>query len=151
MNVLVFDPRRGPDQARQYAAKYCSKPEPWYFLETEKNGLKDWLKARTVGLCMAFNRILHFHVVRSTRPVQWQPAEFVPKKDSCVPRDPSHITNNPDYPDEQFYMSHLQKYFFRHENPRHLRPEVFNRYLSLAGDEEASPPPHTHDGRHAGR
>ena len=66
-------PSSGPDQTRQYAAKCCSKPEPWYFLETEKNGLKDWLKARTVGLCMAFNRIMHFHVVRSTRPVQWQP------------------------------------------------------------------------------
>ena len=102
VNVLVFDPRRGPDQARQYAAKYCSKPEPWYFLETEKNGLKDWLKARTVGLCMAFNRILHFH---STRPVQWQPAEFVPKKDSCVPRGPSHISKKTDYPDEQFFMN----------------------------------------------
>ena len=29
---------------------------------------------RTVGLCMVFNRILNFHVVRSTRPCQFTPA-----------------------------------------------------------------------------
>ena len=27
-----------------------------------------------VGLCMVFNRILNFHVVRSTRPCQFTPA-----------------------------------------------------------------------------
>ena len=37
-----------------------------------------WLSIRTrlpeVGLCMVFNRILNFHVVRSTRPCQFTPA-----------------------------------------------------------------------------
>ena len=37
-----------------------------------------WLPIRTrlpeVGLCMVFNRILNFHVVRSTRPCQFTPA-----------------------------------------------------------------------------
>ena len=28
--VLAFDPEIGADTARQYASKYCSKPEKWY-------------------------------------------------------------------------------------------------------------------------
>ena len=28
--VLAFDPRFGVDTARQYAGKYCSKPEKWH-------------------------------------------------------------------------------------------------------------------------
>ena len=28
------------------------------FLETVRDGVKDWLKCRTVGICMAINRIL---------------------------------------------------------------------------------------------
>ena len=56
VNVLCFDPQRGADQARGYAGKYCSKPEAWYYMETEKNCLKDWLKCRTVGLCIRLRR-----------------------------------------------------------------------------------------------
>ena len=59
VNVLAFDPNHGADQARGYAGKYCSKPERYFFMESEKNGVKCWLKARTVGLCAAFNRLLH--------------------------------------------------------------------------------------------
>ena len=44
---MPFDPLHGADQARAYATKYASKPEKWYYLETESNSLKDWLKART--------------------------------------------------------------------------------------------------------
>jgi hypothetical protein len=42
VNVLAFDPSHGADQARGYAAKYCSKPERYFFLEGEKNGVKAW-------------------------------------------------------------------------------------------------------------
>ena len=88
VNVLPFDPRHGADQARQYATKYAGKPEKYYFLETERDGVKDFLKCRTVGLCMAHNRLLNFHVVRSTRPVQFTPTSFVPDKDMRTLRDP---------------------------------------------------------------
>lgn len=30
VNVICFDPNHNSDQARGYAAKYCSKPEKWY-------------------------------------------------------------------------------------------------------------------------
>ena len=126
-------------QARGYAGKYCSKPEAWYFLETEKNGLKDWLKCRTVGLCMAYNRLLNFHIVRSTRPVQWTPAMFVPSNDSRALRDPSHVQKCPEYPDPKYYLNHTQKYFFRNAELRHLRVEQFNRYFAMAGDKDAAP------------
>ena len=44
INVAAFDPYHGADQARAYAAKYASKPEKWFYLETESNSVKDWLK-----------------------------------------------------------------------------------------------------------
>ena len=47
VNVLAFDPQHGSDQARNYAGKYASKPERYFFMESEKNGVKCWLKART--------------------------------------------------------------------------------------------------------
>ena len=65
--------------------------EKWYVLEVTKNGLKDWLKSRTVGLCMVFNRILNFHVVRSTRPCQYTPACFIGRKEYRNLRDPGHV------------------------------------------------------------
>ena len=129
VNVLCFDPHRGADQARSYAAKYCSKPEKWrawrsgsgaiyitqtrahslryscptytsrFFLETERSGLQHWLKCRTVGLCMAYNRLMGFLVVRSTRPVTWIPSWFVPTAEHSSLRSPQHLASNPDYPD----------------------------------------------------
>ena len=42
VNVLAFDPSHGADQARGYAGKYCSKPERYFFMEGEKNGVKSW-------------------------------------------------------------------------------------------------------------
>ena len=109
VNVLPFDPKHGADQARQYAAKYASKPEKWYYLETERDGVKDFLKCRTVGLCMAHNRLLNFHVVRSTRPVQFMPSTFVPGRNSRTSRDVTHKANVPDYPDPDFYVNYTQK------------------------------------------
>ena len=55
VNVMPFDPLRRCDHARAYATKYASKPEKWYFMETEKNGLKGdncfiiWSNARYPG------------------------------------------------------------------------------------------------------
>ena len=88
---------------------YVLLPYYRYYMETEKNGLKDWLKCRTVGLCMAFNRLLNFHVVRSTRPCQFTPACFVGKKEYRNPREPSHLRRCPDYPDPHWYLNFTQK------------------------------------------
>ena len=125
---------------RAYATKYCSKPEKWYFLETVADGLKNWLKARTVGVCMAFNRLLSFHVVRSTRPCQYVPACFIGKKEYRNLRDPGHVQKFPDYPDPQYYLNYTQKYFFRNAALRHLRLEQFNRYMYVAGDNDTAVP-----------
>ena len=81
VNVLLFDFVRGADQCRSYACKYCGKPEPWHFLETstpggEANPVKRYLQARNVGLCMASNRLLGCHVVRSTRPTVYLWPQF---------------------------------------------------------------------------
>ena len=79
VHVLPFDPFHGADTARQYATKYAGKEEKFYYLETERSGVKDrgpaikfqkplpetaaqesckdFLKCRTVGLCMAHNRL----------------------------------------------------------------------------------------------
>ena len=103
VNVMPFDPTRGSDHARAYATKYCSKPEKWYFLETVADALKNWLKARTVGICMAFNRLLSFHVVRSTRPCTYVPACFIGKKEYRNLRDPGHIEKYPQFPDPQHH------------------------------------------------
>jgi hypothetical protein len=157
VNVLPFDPRHGADQARQYANKYASKSEKWYFLETERDGVKDFLKCRTVGLCMAHNRLLKFHVVRTTRPVRFLPNAFIPGRDARTSRDPSHVLSYPEYPDREWYLNFTQKYFFRHPYLRHLRLEQFNRYLSLTsevagpltledtiGEDDAVPPDTSH-------
>ena len=134
VHVLPFDPRYGADSARQYAGKYASKPEKFYYLETQRSGVKDFLKCRTVGLCMTHNRLLNFHVVRATRPVQFTPTEFVPEQGKKTIRDPSHVQKHPLYPDPQYYLSHTGKYFFRHADLRHLRVEQFNRYFALSDE-----------------
>ena len=106
----------------------------WYYLETENNALKDWLKCRTVGLCMCFNRLLNFHPVRPTRPCQYTPGNFIGNAAYRNARDPGHIERVPDYPDPQYFLSYTQKYFFRHSSLRHLRVEQFTRYLAMAGE-----------------
>ena len=79
---------------------------------------------------MAFNRLLRFHVVRSTRPCVFIPACFLGQKAYRTPRDPGHIERNPKYPDPKYFLNYTQKYMFRHASLRHLRVEQFNRYLS---------------------
>jgi hypothetical protein len=99
VHVLGFDPRHGADQARNYAGKYASKPEKWYYLETSSNGLKNFLKCRTVGLCMTHNRLLNYHVVRSTKPVHFIFPIFIAARDRCMPREETHLAKYPHYPD----------------------------------------------------
>ena len=66
-----------------YVTKYAAKPEKHFYMETEesyqKDSVKFFLKARTVGLCKAHNRLFNFRVVRSTVPVVYHHTEFMPK------------------------------------------------------------------------
>ena len=98
IHVLPFDPYHGSDSARFYASKYTAKAEKWYYLETLKDAVRAWLQCRTFGICMCHNRLLGFHVVRSTRPVCWTATEFIPERPSRTPRPAWHIEQNPDYP-----------------------------------------------------
>ena len=125
--------------SKAYATKYCSKPEKWFYMDSEtSSGLKEWLKCRTVGICMAWNRLMNFHVVRSTKPVQYIPACFVGNPDYRIQRDPGHKLRVRDYPDPDYLLSYTQKYFFRRKDLRHLRIEQFNRYCLMAGEALAS-------------
>ena len=109
VNVLPFDPDMGSDQARQYASKYAAKEEPHYRMETEKDSVKFFLKARTVGLCMAYNRLLGFRVVRSTRPVKFLHTEFVPANTGRTERTQEHKEKYPNYPNPNHYMNLTDK------------------------------------------
>ena len=126
-------------------------------MESERAGVTDLLKCRTIGLCMAHNRLLGFHVVRSTRPEIWTPTEFVPDRGSRTPRDAKHIERHPDYPDPDFHLNHTGTFFFRHQSLRHLRIGQYNRYFATSekvvgdtledtcGDEDVKPKPeHQH-------
>ena len=137
-HIAPFCPKHGADAARQYACKYAGKPEKWYYLEGDRSGVKEFLKCRTVGLCMTHNRLLNFHVVRSTKPVTFTPADFVAPRGISIPREQSHQNKHPAYPDTLFYLSHSGKYFFRHADLRHLRIEQVNRYFAFGDGEHAS-------------
>ena len=131
--VVVSPPGFGRVSAKPINDLQC------YYLETERAGLRHFLKCRTFGLCMAHNRLLGFHVVRSTRPVVWTPTEFVPERSSRTPRSDWHIEQQPQYPDPHFYLNHTGKYFFRNEALRHLRIEQYNRYWAVVEDGHAGP------------
>ena len=82
VNIVVFDHLRGADQCRSYAYKYCGKAEPHYYLEAsdpggEANPVKRFLLSRNMGLCSCHNRILGFHVVRSTKATAFLWPQFV--------------------------------------------------------------------------
>lgn len=85
---------------------------------------------------MAHNRLLNFHIVRSTRPVTFTPTSFLPPTEQRTPRDPLHAASKPDYPDSMYYLNITQKYLFRSVLLRHLRVEQFNRYFALTTDEK---------------
>ena len=99
------------------------------------NGLEHWLRARTVGLCMTYNRLLEFRVVRSTRSVVWTPARMVEDQEHAMMRSADHLEKHTDYPDPMFYLTFQAKYLFRSHDLRHLRVEQFNRYLYVCGEE----------------
>jgi hypothetical protein len=133
---VPFDPDMGADQARQYAGKYASKAEQHYFVETEKDSVKFFLKARTVGLCMAYNRLMGFRVVRSTRPVKFLHTQFLPLSNGRTERSAEHQLFCPAYPDKACYLNLTQKYFYRSERLRHLRLEQFHRYFAEVGTDD---------------
>ena len=77
---------------------------------------------------MAFNRLLGFRVVKSTRPVQYAPVTFIPPDDHRTPREQSHLNAHPGYPDPKYHLNYTQQYLFRHPDLRHLRVEQFGRF-----------------------
>ena len=85
------------------------------------------LKARTIGACQAWNRLMAFKPVRSSRPVQWTPCDFLPNPHYSCRRDDFHLSKFPDYPDPERLLSYTQRYFFRNVALRHLRVEQFTR------------------------
>ena len=94
INVMLFDHYRGADQCRSYACKYCGKPEPWYYLETdggEANPVKRFVQCRNVGLCMAHNRLLGFRMVRSTVSTLFLWSQFTVDAKNRIERSPEHI------------------------------------------------------------
>ena len=102
-------------------------------MESEKNGLKFWLKARTIGLCACFNRLLGYHPVRATRPVIFVSSMFIRDNEHSNRRTEHHLARYPEYPNPVLYLGHLGKYFFRDaESLLHLRVEQFNRYLIMS-------------------
>ena len=101
----------------------------WYFMESEKNGVKSWLKALTIGLCATFNRLLGYHPVRSTRPVIFFSSMFIRDTEHSNKRTEYHLTKYPDYPNPVFYLGHLGKYYFRSDALLHLRIEQVSVFV----------------------
>jgi hypothetical protein len=94
---------------------------------------QDFLKCRTVGICMVHNRLLGNRVVRSTRPVQFIPTGFLPKDEFRSRRDEGHLQRCPSYPDPDFFLNFYQKFLFRHASLRGLRVEQVNRHCTGKG------------------
>ena len=96
-------------------------------------GIRDFIKARIVGLCMAHNRLLGFRIVRNTRPVQFTPPEFIPARENRTLRDPEHLAKINNYPDPHFYLNHVGKYRqLRMQNPVHASGVIAGRAIFLA-------------------
>ena len=176
VNVIGFDPNKNTDQARAYAAKYCSstgcsintdgsfcalvmlfflltvrwrrKAEKSFFLETTRkddpknndnsnNAAKAWLQCRTTGKATAWNRLLNFHIVRSTKAVVFTTPSFVQEPGDSSLRFAEHLAANPEYPEPMNYLTFIGKFFFRNARLRHLRIEQFNRYCTIMGEASA--------------
>ena len=83
-----------------------------YYLETteprkddnDENQLKKWLMARTISLPIAWNRLLNFHCVRSTKAVVYTSHLFVQDPDAGFAslRTAEHLVNHVDYPDPKY-------------------------------------------------
>ena len=129
VNVAIFDYVRGADQCRSYACKYCGKPEPWYYLETQSTGgeanpTKRFLQTRNVGACMACKRLLGFHIIRSTKDVRYLHPCFTVPPNGRIRRSPEHLANATGYPDPEYYLNEVQYYFFRNKDLADLRLAV---------------------------
>jgi len=109
-------------------------------MESEKNGVKSWMRVRTVGLPTAWNRQLGFYTVRSTKPVVSVPANFVNDPAYSSRRAAGHLANFPEYPDPIFYLNRLGKYYLRHKDLLHLRIEQYNRYCIVLGAADTDAP-----------
>ena len=87
---------------------------------------------------MRHNRLLGFHVVRSTVNTQFLWPQFTMDANARVARDPEHCLWNPSYPDAEYYLTEVQKYMFRNEELRHLRLAQFFRYFKHQEDEKTA-------------
>ncbi len=135
-NVVLLDPDAGADTARQYATKYVAKPEKYSFLEAEAgdeaNPMKRYLETRLVGGCMCCGRLLGFHVVRCSRPVEYVFPKFTNEPAGQWARTPEHKAKNPGYPDPDHFLGPTQRYFFRAPELRHMRIGQVIRYFTPA-------------------
>jgi len=89
------------------------------------------MKARTMGECIALNRLLEFHTVRSTKAVMHVPPMFVVDPAYASLRTEKHRGSSPDYPDPLFMLRIMGHYYLRGERLWHLRIEQFVRYCAL--------------------
>ena len=90
-----------------------------------------------MGLCAAYNRLLSYHCVRSTKPVTYLPSEFIRDTAYSSVRSEAHLKKYPyptDFPDPLFNLSLFGTYVFRNATLLHLRIEQFNRYLLVSSD-----------------
>ena len=102
--------------------------------------MKRFLKSRNVGMCACHNRLLNFHVVRSTRPTQFIFPQFTVENNARMQRTAEH-KDKAAYPDEEYYLNAVQKYFFRADELRPLRVGQFLRYFAWGKDEFQYVPP----------
>ena len=79
---------------------------------------------------MCHNRMLGFHVVRSTVPTLHLWPQFTVANKSRIERNPEHKQRAASYPDPQYYCNQMQYYFFRNEELRHPRAAYFFRYYT---------------------
>jgi len=69
-----------------------------YYLEAQRDSVRDFLQCRTIGVPIAHSRLLGFHVVRSTRPVTLLITKFVLEKQYSRPREDTHKAKHTNYP-----------------------------------------------------
>ena len=79
---------------------------------------------------MCHNRMLGFHVVRSTVPTLHLWPQFTIDSKSRIERKPEHKHRAASCPDPHYYCNRMQYYFFRNEELRHLRAAQFFRYYA---------------------
>ena len=85
----------------------------WYYLEAQRDSVRDFLQCRTIGVPIAHSRLLGFHVVRSTRPCTLLVTKFVVEKQYARPREENHKAKWALYPHPTHYLPKTQQYFFR--------------------------------------